>query len=483
MITTDRFVLDELLFVPMGNHNPMYSRPYIINPTVEGINTIANRLYDTKSPKVTTNILGDVTNSILQRSSVGFGSIIDSNWVSNRRYIFLLKVRTFSAIGDTVISYIQGYTDYDGITDTGNIDGNLVMYINTVIETIVVNITTPYGTTRRERLFKIYNVLSSEHEESFSQRPIDVMYNIETLQVSEALGDYSTVEGLNMLNYMSPFTNNTVSSTVDNNIASEYLSRLLTTGLLNAKSKEIHLGSYEITEQNTLNSKLPEPSISDNRFIKYINSSIGYSMPRDRFTFNSLMGIDETIYNRFKVINLTKEYSNPITANTPEVGEYWTGQDPVTVKAHSLIESSVSMATKYGFNKMIMTASNMSNPLASAEIFITNFNSFMSLEEEDFNYLLEIFKSKFISDIFLPESNGGTLPTHMEIYVDLLGTSKIYLDYAGFPPNWYTIPTTANKLYSPVVTVNHNAFNDTVYNVSQIIDTISNISQTEPNYY
>ena len=141
------------------------------------------------------------------------------------------------------------------------------------------------------------------------------------------------------------------------------------------------------------------------------------------------------------------------------------------------------MAMKYGFNKLFFTVSNMANPSSIADVFITNFKSFINLDEQDFSYLLEIFKSKFITDVFLGETMGGVVPLHAEVYVDLLGTSKIYLNYGGFNANWYTIPTTANSLFSPVLTVNNQTLDMVTAQFSNMIDALGSGEVASRNFY
>ena len=72
-------------------------------------------------------MLTDLTGDMLQSSSVAYNTRIDTSWVSQRRFIFLLKVRSVEPGGIEILSYIQGYTEYDGISDQGNIDLNLTM--------------------------------------------------------------------------------------------------------------------------------------------------------------------------------------------------------------------------------------------------------------------------------------------------------------------------------------------------------------------
>lgn len=215
-----------------------------------------------------------------------------------------------------------------------------------------------------------------------------------------------------------------------------------------------------------------EKSLQDNRFIMALKLTEGYKIATNNFRFSSLMAIDPTIYNRFKVLNITKDYVNPIMSSTPEVGDFWHGQDPVTLKAYSLIENAVALATRYGFSKIFFTASNMTNPTGEATVFITNFNSFINLPEEEFNFLLEIFKEKFITEILINETFENKVNIHTDFYIDILGTSKIYLQFSTYQPNWYTIPTFANSNFNPVVTIDNGMLQDNAFLLSNAAEII-----------
>lgn len=455
-----QFIIEELIYIPMGTHNPMFNRPYQINVTDQAISTLQDRMVEMNSPIVTPSMLSDLTTDMLQSSSVAYDTRIDTSWVSQRRYIFLLKVRSVELGGVEILSYIQGYTEYDGITNQGHIDLNMNHVINNVIETTNYTVATPMGMTQTEKLYRIYNVMSSDGVgEYYTQRPTDIM---QTIEATERYNSFQTGEMDQFQlagSTISPYNHKTVGSMTDNSVGSEFLSKTLSTSILANKSRDIVVGSFEVNDQSGTDTVLPEPSISDNRFIKALSVGKGHMATSPVFTFSQLQSFDPTIYDRFKVINLTKEYVDVNMLNTPETGEYWKGRDPVTVKAYSIIESSVAMAVKYGFSKLYFVASNMMNPSAGMTIYITYFQSFMKIDDAGFNSLLEIFKDKFSTDIFMAETSAGRAPLHMECYVDLLGTSKVLLEYAGYPSTWYTIPTTANSAFSSVVTPDGNALN------------------------
>jgi hypothetical protein len=456
------FMIEELTYIPTGTYTPMFIRPYTVNTTEAAIETLSNTINDNAAGKVTSAELSSVMTEIIQPSAVGLPTSIDKNWIDERKFIFLLKISNVGPLGDVNKYYLQGFTDHAGITDTGAIDLNLLHTVNTVVETVSMTITTPVGVQIKESLKAIYNILSNGiYEEVYTQRPLDIVRNME---LTGAVSQLSTRDDINTLyigSQLSNFDTRLNLSDVNNNISSQYLSKILNSGMHTHAENAIEIGDSSISTAGD-QSYIVERSISDNRFLHYISRLEGFTATTNTFKFSSLMKLDSTIYDRFVVLKITKDILTPEGQNTPDVGEYWNGQDPVTLKAYSLIEASVSVATKLGFNKLFFTASNISNPTGAAEVFINNFNSIINLGERDYNVLLEIFKSKFLTDVFIPETEGGAAPTHMEVYVDLVGTTKIKLKYYDMPETWYTIPTFANSLFAPVITVDKNTLDYSV---------------------
>lgn len=485
VINSDVFTIEELLYMPMGQHNPVYNRPFIVNANDAALGIIADRLEQQKAGRINTVMLGDVVGQLVQPNAGIQGSMIDSNWISTPRYIFLLKVRTVDALGVQINSYIQGHTDYAGINEaTGSVDLGMNHHINNIIETTVIEYQTPMGYVRKEKLHKQYNVLASYNQEFFTQRPTDVLESISTQATADFLGgENAGISGINIGNSINAFNSSVLASNVDNQIGSEYVCKIINAGVHDNKNKSIFLNSYEIHDETTTNNSILEPSINDNRFVKFLSLKGGFRVVKETFSFQQLMWVDESIYNRFKLINITKNYMDASILATPDVGDFWHGSDPVTLKAYSLIESSVAMAMKYGFNKLNFTVTNMSSPSTTADIIITNFGSFINLDESDFSYLLEVFKSKYITDVFIGETMGGVVPIYAEVFVDILGTSKIKLSYGCFPENWYTIPTAANSMFSPMVTNDIGTLDVVTNQFNRMIESVTGNYNQNHIYY
>ncbi len=484
--SNEQFIIESMYYIRMGSHMPVYNRPYMITANQMTIDEISNRLAASKSGKISTNTVSGLVGGLVQPSAVGTVGMIDNNWVSNHRYVFIFKIRAVDAFGAEHCTYIQGYTDYDGITSSGAMDPRMVHHINSVTETAVISYNSPLGPVTKEKLINVYNVLSKgDQVEYFTQRPTDVMDTLNTLELSSMM-NIPSQDALSAASWVNPFSNIASCSSVTNNIASDYISKILNTGLMTSREREIHLGSFDtsVSSESSADRFLSEPSISGNRFLKYMSVISGFKYVRNVFTFPQISSIDPTAESRFVVLNANKELLNPYLNATPDTGEHWGGQDPVTLKAYSITEASVALAVKYGFTKLYFTASNMQNPTGQPEVLISYFNGFMNLPEEDVNYLLELFKNRFILEIFNNETSGGTIPLHLDMFVELMGTSKVNLSYGGFVSTWYTSPTAANSLYSPVMTSDKSGLDYIAESAGKLIDVITEkTTQTQRNYY
>lgn len=470
------FTLQELVYYPTRSQNPVMMRPYVFNVDSSAVDAVRQRMEENRSAKITPSILNGITAGIVQPSTVGFDSVVNANWVSTQRFLFMLKVQHIDHVGCEINTYVFGYTEFDGITQGGDIDLDMTHYINNVIETASYIVPTPLGPSRMERLLNIYNAIYSvSGTDVYTQRPVDMYQTIMSSEMANFMPENIQVSHAG--NIVTPFSNNVVTSTTENGITTEYLSKILTSGMHAVKSRELHINSYNIGSDDPAERFFTEPSISDSIFFRSLSLISGSRVTKPVFTFRSLMRMDETIYSRFKMYNLTNDFASPVTARTPEVGEYWTGQDIVTVKAFSLIENCVSLATKYGFTKISFIASNMGDMTGNINYSILDFNSFLSLTQQGFNYLLEIFESKFKTEIFINETTSGRVPLHMECHINLLGTSKIYLEFAGYPGTWFTVPTYASSLYSAVLSTDQAMVD---YSASQLGAAISSLADAQP---
>lgn len=475
-LASSSFYLESLRYIPLGQHQSMPLRPYVMNVTDQAVNHLADTMLAQKTRTVTSEMVSSISDQIITPSVIGFEGNVNHTWIAQQRYSFILHVREVDVMGKITNTYVQGFTSHDGITRQGAIDLTMVHTINSVIETVMVESHTPLGIMRKEVLSRIYNVIGNDSWESlYTQRPIDVVENIKTSHIKDFV-DSGTMDSwdngmslefqdwdhhvapswgdttiVNVTNSLHKGSSDTLSSSVINNTTSEYLVRSLNAGMHIQGDREIYLGGAMIETEDSVKLSISEPSIGSNMFLRYLGKLSGYNCSMQTFNFNALLEMDKTIYDRFEFIE-KKQVLRAQNSHAPEVGEHWLGQDMLTLKAYSLLESSVSQVTGNGFNKLEFIATNMNNPMGRMEVSILNFHGFIHLDETSTKYLLDRFCRYMEHSVLIPETSGGAVPIFIEVHIDLLSTSRINIQYDNQGPVWFTAPTVANSGYAPVVT-------------------------------
>lgn len=478
---TQEFVIEDLYYIPTGEYMPVLTRPYIVNPTGSDIENFKNKLDNNNIGAITPELMSGFASSFLQPSAVGFNSTINQNWVTTKRFIFFMKVAHMSRAGILNKYYLQGFTNYDGITPNGIADPYLIHNINTITETSTYSYQTPMGVVQTEKLNKIYNVITNSVEfnnDIYLQRPTDIYSNISTIEAFNNMqnSDNYITSVENKQFQLSSLDNRSVCSNINNNVPTRYLTSVFNAGLMSRTENDFSVSDNFNNPMITSSGKLLEPSSNENMFIRTLSLLEGFKIGSSKFKYSTLLQIDQSIDSRFKLINITKQYINPLIAQTPSTGEYWHGQDMITLKAYNFIEAAVAMSLRYGFNKMYFIASNITDITGMAKMIISDFNSLLKLEQQDFNKLLALFETNFMNEVFLDEVISTNIPLHMEVYVDIVGTTKINLSYAGYPATWYTIPTFANSQFSPVVTINKDSFDNMSMMMDNTVQLLSNKS-------
>jgi hypothetical protein len=486
-----QFNIERLHYFPTMQQTPVLLRPYVFNVENNAMEVVGQKMQENKTGRITPAMLSGIAGGIVQTSATGYESSLNAEWVSTPRFLFMMKVSYHDHSGGEINTYIFGYTDHDGFSQQGSIDPSMLHHVNNIVETSVYHQQTPLGTKRVEKLSKVYNTIYSKNDRSnvsiYTQRPMD-MFDI--MASNDLASIMPTVDSITpVTNYITNFSNNSVSSANDNGITTSYLASILTGGIHATKNREMFIpsmtlgigGGYGVMGDDPTQRFFDEPSVADNQFLRTLNHMTGSRVVQPYFMFGSLMTMDQSINDRATLFNLTNDFASPIMSNTPQVGDHWNGQDMVTVKAFSLIENSVSMATKFGFTKLSFMVTNMMDMIGTINITILEFNSFLNLTDEDHRFILRMFEDRFRTDIFMSESNCGQIPIFMQCHVNLIGTSKIYLEYAGQPGTWFTVPTFASSLYSSVITTDKNTMEWSASELGRTLNILTDALQ--PNTY
>ena len=493
------FKVESISYFPQPIQNPLYSRPYVVSPDGNAIAVLSDKLERENRSKLTGSFLSDVAPDIIAPSATAFGTPINQGFLSDKRYLFMIKVVNVGFSSLETVYYVQGHTNYDGI-GANSVDPHLVHHVDSIIETVVQRGVNHVGHEyRREILSKIYDVVKGSLQyDVYLQRPKDIIDNL-SLQgtindVQGRVPDFfmgdgsSTIPGFGGVADFSysagtiirSASDKVVTSRIENNISSNYLADVINEGVKDTKNKEFKLDTSFEVDTDIINNVGQEASIGSNRFMKKISLLDGFNVTRSEFTFNALMLLDpEGTTNSWRVYNVKKGGADDLLSHTPDVGDYWNGQDAVTLKAYTLIEEGIAMAMANGLSVVHCHFDSTSSPFLSADQtgIITYAKTLINIGDRDKGILLDVFKNRYFQETFLPACRGGALALYCDLYIDLIGVSKIYVEFEGMPGNWYTLPTLYNSYMLPVITPDKQAVDQTAWTISTLVDLVSDTSE------
>lgn len=506
-LKNETFRIVSLSYFPFVPQEEVVLRPYVVNATSAGFDAITERIIMANGGKINESAVADVSNQILMPSTRGTATPMDQYFMNQPRLIFMLVAESRGVSGIVTKSYIHGYTDTDDITEV-NVAPDLNHVIHSVIETTVREITTPMGLERSEKFSKIYELVNSHGGASqvWTQRPKDILGTMKTNNYVELLSDvdanhYGTedtgmfgstqAQGFTGQNRLDAWINPYDTNKVDNNIVTSYLSGVINEGLQNYQSTVHNFDTSSFTDTNNLISVTAEHELSDNRFLHFLSLIQGdRHLVSNEFSFKSLCQIDPSVndHNQPNHWNLfLPEYdpTDPMSQIT-DIGESWWGEDPVTPLAQHLLTSAIAMASKYGFHKLIFDMDNQ-NTFGTSEYAVVDFGSFVTLSPtggDPYQYLLDIILSRYMTEVFNPATMHGQTDLYVRIFVDMVGISRIYVEFAGFPGIWKTAATVTFNYGSPIVTSDADTLNYTSRAIRDLIDDVNdNVKRPVTNHH
>lgn len=504
MLAGEQHSIQDLWYIPLTKQPPLFMRPYNLVTSGNTAGVIGERMVNNSTTQrgansggiLTPSLVSDITSQILKPSTMAYDSVIDTMWMNQSRYIFILKVASFGLGGQTN-TYIQGYTDYDGISDRGMgqayADPNMNHSISSVIETAVVELHTPMGIDRSEKLSRVYDVLKHNNTSRGIDmlRPTDVIDGVninlmkgyvEDAYGNNTMGSIVTSAG----SKLGQFSDRVETSKIDNNIGSLWFTNTINEGI---KQRSIDSASFdsEMSFDNGYSDYAEsEALITKNRFLAMLAHVSGDMNFKGNFSYNDLLKIDQVGANNFTLGNVKSENVMLALNNTPMLGggEYWNGQDQATITAHSLLQSGMSIAAKFGFS-FVQFEMNSKNTIFFDHtcVAIVDQSPYINVDMAGYQYLLEGMRERFFREVFAPETHNGTFPIKATLYIDILGDSKIYLEYGFDNGTWYTLPTVAKSHIVPVISTDPMSYQQTVGTFGSFLDDINDILVSNKNTF
>lgn len=443
----------NLLIQVTGTYNPMVFRPYatsLTNDTIEQLSNLA-----IQSPSITASLIAPATASFLSPSATHTGLVhIPGNW-TEQRCRFMLELHVKYADQTTSTVYMQGYTDFPGVSlQTGNIALDMMFFINSYSVINTVPMMTPVGVMNSYiPLDNAHLLTSHDNNQLVSMRPQDIFAGMQTSMMVGS--DPVITDTRNMVS-----TTQSLKSNRSNSTPVAMTARVIDTYMKTRLGAEYGLGSQDIFTSSMNNSY--EDRLDHNPVIRYLS---GFTSSATAFSFAELCELDRSTVDRTVVSNAGSVMR---AAHHTGMTSDWHGADRETVGANMLAFGITGLMVEMFITRLVVKSTNMETGRPLTVVIDAK-----SPAGGDLTSKLEVLKSRLEAEIISNLSFGNYETYSFEVRADIYGETWIKISLAGQPFIDYVLPTFADARFSPVLSNNINNYQHVVNDFEHVVSAVA----------
>lgn len=453
-----------LLFTTRTDYQQPWQRTYSIEATQGTVNKFQDILYNRGnnsklSPVATASLIPEIVN--IQNKPTGAAEI-PNGW-QTERLRFMIIAETTGMSGTKRVSYIQGFTEFSDVTNSGLIDPNMVFFINSITNTthtidqvynrIIVTPTSTFnvvsdifGGTRYQR-GDIYDLPKLA-------RPKDIIENNMTLEMHHP-SDGRIINGSGGMGQNSAATTSRM-----NNDPLQYFSRLFN-AFVDGKNVSTYTNNPIDVLQNAADcNDVMESTLLEQPIIKAIHNVTGEISPTT-FTMNVLLSIDPSI-NPNDIVVVKNDYTPRPEAQhlDQSIFNALTYGSDTADTLNPTAENLKAVTICHSINGMMLeclitrASISMTNMGGENLVIISDVNSF--IPDIDLIWWTNKLQSR-IANILMPKiTDGGLTMIDAHVTTGITSDTSLTISVNNGPVYLYRFPTYADSLYTPTVTNSDN---------------------------
>ena len=440
----------KFVLVESKRYKDMYIRPYEMHVDNQAINSVEQMVSDSmrvsrgtgdiRSSNAINGMVNNELASILTPSALTNGAANIQNGWNEKRLKFVLVVE-IKRPGDrnSVVNYIQGYSEYLGVSRSDHLDPQMLLYPNSVIKLQKTH--DPH--TGRVNMYPVdtFNVVFDETGSATSSydslklaRPSDVAIKVSDIKdMGEDIVSMSTVGSVDNVELVNKRTL----------LPTDHISKTLRASI-DSTIQNGFLGSSEDTIE-TVVGNLTDPSLHNIDFFKTV---LNIRNREAGFTIDDLMFVDPNVKN------ITEVYMGGILDTTTNMPVELTTEDTedthgtnLEVRLSLIVHEAVStLLNESILNDIVMEVDNYAGT-PSGEVL----NAGSYLEGLDVPAYASMFLNNFISRAWNSISNNNNTIVKVLVSGMLESDTTVVITTDGRHPVTYRYPTFADSKFLPIL--------------------------------
>ena len=461
--------IENLVFVPVVERNPMVQRNLELNVTQQDINNIAQMYDQTTSGRISAIDLARNAPNALRMNDVASREVQIVNGWGQQRYRFMMTVATKKSNGSIFRSYIQGYTDYADTSLSGMIDPAITLIFNSMINTVTTY--DPMSNSNSARPVSSFSIIFDTLSHSYTYknddttlrlvRPIDVVNNLETL---------NNVGGAEVINTTSRHTHMPSASNMKNRTGSEHMASVLNSMSVGSRvtdigyeSADTYMNAKSIVSETNLSSIPVVVAISELK-----NETLSATV-----SISQLGALDPNVSN---VTFVSEKRQTPVNLDTSVLTTNDTESLRSVSKEATIAAMVADMATGMLVESMLTTITfSITNMTPDGSIVeqVMDFNSI--IQDIDKRPLIERFIGKFANIVMPNITEANLLGVEIMATLDVAVEAKISVYIAGSTPVVFSVPVYADSLFTSVV-ADQVSENRSMTEFGNLVNMVTNIN-------
>lgn len=444
-----QLALIRCFMVPTGTYHQQVRRAY----TTEALSgqAIARLAEETaRGANLTTGAVARAVGGILAPSAVPDSHISIHNGWSTTRFRFLLEFEMrLPGLNASFRKIITGFTDHDdysrGYGNTVHIDPHSLMTVDNHITLKDMRV----GGYLRSTVVSNDLVLVGDHSPSYNRsneyslRPTDVLGSVSSAGTVLGFQEQGQPE---IIDTRMQFGAGIKNSRRSNNIASNYLSRLLTGYREAAAMSQDEDNMQQVYAVGSAH--LSETSVSDDQFF--------YSLMQDTeflrtgyFTYGQLAYIFPDLDAKTQIGKPVQFTGGLMPTNAMET-EHWQGSNMETVYANIIATGIPAIMTECMMAYFAFTITNMT-PNRYVDVF-ANQEPGMLVEGVDANPYMDKFRAEVINSIIPLIDPNNVVDYCITVECDVYSNLSVTVSIENGYPVVFSAPLFASSKLSPIVT-------------------------------
>jgi len=474
----------KLIIRETGTYNNQYLRPYASNVDMNAVAQVVHRATTNNVAKITADQLCGVTGGIL-----GVSSHIESTapvpiaggW-GDKRMLFLLSVRCEFQSGGVQLYYIQGYTDYVGVSyGSGSVDKNLMFYVNNIVTMREQTRRTPMGVVTQPVMIANQHVVFDQGEFDIKNpkqksliRPVDVYNNLAGLDMVSNAGSGATVYGTgNSINAIPKMSRRS------NAVGTEFAANIIN-GFLGASSQAT-LSDNPQAIFATAAGMVDETNPYQNAFMARLSEYNTTQSVSGIFKFRDLVALDPG-------------FEHPLSGRMTVVRNALGQEAQVHQSGHTAHWHGSGSETRWAFTiGHAIPSLMMSNMIASVKFISTNMEKgvpdtvisagagFSDVDmSRNFMTLVAQFETSVLRDL----TYDNQLSYFISVQSNVAGETRITVSINGNQSEDYVMPTFCDGMMAPVITGTRDASVQISQDIQQLVSIVNDevSMHTTPNH-